>query len=89
MEEEKSAALCLKPGAHVVQDQNGWGLQKGASVRYAATAVQALILRRIAAHVFDLHALTLAVMRQENRNGPLAALEIASFILDFSDFLED
>ena len=72
MEEEKSAALCLKPGAHVVQDQNGWGLQKGASVRYAATAVQALILRPRAVQKKKKKKQKHAKMRKDKLKGQLA-----------------
>ncbi len=89
MEHWDTVALCLEPGASVIQDERGWGMKRRDAVRYAATPAQTVILRHVFARVFDLHALTLAIMRETKAAEPQAALSLAAFVLDFSDYLEN
>lgn len=88
MKENERAVLCLQPDVSIVQDDGGWGLRRGAEVHYAQDAEQAVILRRMAAQVYDLHALTLAVMREMHLHEAMASLAIAAFVLEFDQYLE-
>ncbi|MCI2047285.1 MAG: hypothetical protein LKJ90_06180 [Faecalibacterium sp.] len=84
---EQNTQLCLKPNVTLLENGTSIGLGLAGKTRFARNDIQAKLLRALAGHALDLAALSAA--EKTLPGAVLGPLDLAAFILDFGDYLEE